>query len=92
LCQGSADLVGIVQRFDSEIGVFLAIETKRAKNSAWQKNQAEWLATVRRMGGVAGVARTMGDALSLVAEARGLHRVQILSDLESIVGGRVDLG
>jgi len=119
LCQGSADLVGIVRRDalampdatlhgtlelardkpprftvtrEPPVGVFVAIETKtREKRNVFKKNQKEWLAFVERMGGFAGVAYTLGQGLDIVARARGVPMVQVVDELETIVGRRVCL-
>jgi hypothetical protein len=50
------------------IGRFVAIETKtRAKKA--EAHQAHWLGLVNAAGGVAGVARSDADALSLIVRA-----------------------
>ena len=65
LCVGSADLIGVV----APHGRFLAIEVKSAKGRT-TKEQELFLALVRRMGGVAGVARSVEEAVSLANIAR----------------------
>lgn len=64
---GSADIVGLVPPF----GRWLAIEVKAPKGVV-SPEQTRWLELVRRWGGVAGVARSVEDALALVNEARSL--------------------
>jgi len=66
LAVGSADVVPIV----APHGRWLAIETKRPKNGETTEKQDEWLGLVRRMGGVAGVARSPEEALELLEQAR----------------------
>ena len=61
LCVGSSDLIGICPD-----GVFLAIEVKRANGMATDK-QLTFIRNVIRMGGRAGVARSVGDALAIMA-------------------------
>lgn len=65
LAVGSADLIGVV----GPHGRFVAIEVKSAGGSV-TGDQSLWLETVRRMGGVAGVARSVEEALALIEEAR----------------------
>ena len=50
-------------------GVFLAIEVKRRDGKVDPK-QHQWIALVRKFGGVAGVARNVSEALALVNEAK----------------------
>lgn len=72
LAKGSGDLICIVP----PSGRFLSIEVKRPKKDATTpervKDQAQWAEMVRMMGGVAGIAKSVADALDLVAEAKGL--------------------
>lgn len=67
LAVGSADLVGLVP----PSGRFLAIEVKRPVGGRVSERQSAWLEVVRAKGGIAGVARSVADALALVAEAKG---------------------
>lgn len=93
LCKGSADLVGIVMDPEASRGVFLAIETKTRKHRTnVSEEQESWLATVQRLGGVAGTAYTLRQALELVAEARGCATSEVIAELDAIVGRTVDLG
>ena len=68
LAVGSSDLVGLVPPF----GRFIGIEVKRPRFGRVSARQERWLALVRSFGGVAGVARSVEEALELVAAARRL--------------------
>jgi hypothetical protein len=61
---GSADLVGIV----APSGRLFAIEVKTPEGKTTPEQDA-WLATIRRFGGVAGVARSVEEAMAIVDEA-----------------------
>lgn len=65
LCKGSSDLIGII----APSGRFLAIEVKSEKGRTTPE-QDMFLELVRRMGGVAGVARSVEDALAIVNQAQ----------------------
>src|SRR5262249_6039319 len=65
LAGGSSDLVGLVPPF----GRFIGIEVKRLHGGRIGEHQERWLALVRRFGGVAGVVRSVEEALELVAAA-----------------------
>lgn len=88
LAIGSADLIGLVAPVDGSAARWLAIEVKRNKENA-SVEQVVWLAAVRKLRGVAGVARSVFDALSLVAEARGVHPDIVVRELNGILGGEV---
>lgn len=60
---GSPDLVGIAW------GRFVGLEVKTPTGRV-SKEQTMWLDMVRRFGGVAGVARSVEDAIAIVEEAR----------------------
>lgn len=60
LCVGSSDLIGLTSE-----GQFVAIELK-ASRGRLSHEQELFLALVRRNGGLAGVARSVTEALSLV--------------------------
>lgn len=62
LCKGSADVIGIAPG-----GRFLAVEVKTPRGRVTEA-QERFLAAVRRAGGVAGVARSVDDALRLVGD------------------------
>jgi hypothetical protein len=63
---GSADLVGVVAPY----GRFLAIEVKRERGGVVGDDQRAWLALVVRAGGVAGIVRSVEQALRLLMMAR----------------------
>lgn len=73
LCPGSSDLIGVTpvtiteEMVGKNIGVFTAIEVKTPKGRV-SAEQERFLAAVRRAGGIAGVARSVQDALSLLSE------------------------
>lgn len=62
LAVGSSDLVG-VQR---DTGRFFGIEVK-TKTGRVSKEQAQFIDTINQRGGVAGVARSVQDALELLS-------------------------
>lgn len=68
LGKGSADLICVVPPH----GRFLGIEVKRPKKSETTPDQLVWAEGIRRYGGVAGVAKNVGEAMLLVAEAKRL--------------------
>lgn len=71
LCVGSSDLIGwtpteiTADMVGRTLAVFTAIEVKSATGSA-TKEQENFIERVRAVGGVAGVARSEGDALDLI--------------------------
>ncbi len=65
LAVGSADLIGLVP----PTGRFLAIECKRPNGGRLSERQRAWLDVVRRCGGIAGIARSVEEAIALVTEA-----------------------
>jgi len=71
LCKGSSDIIGIKKikitpdMVGQEIGVFMAIEVKAAKGKATQA-QTNFLHMVRKHGGLAGVARSVEEALKII--------------------------
>lgn len=60
LCVGSADIIGIAPD-----GRFLAVEVKTAKGKTTPE-QERFIFNVQLAGGIAGVARSVDDALRLV--------------------------
>ena len=60
LCVGSSDIVGIAPG-----GKFLAVEVK-TKTGRVTKEQQRFIDVVRQHGGIAGVARTPEEALSML--------------------------
>ncbi len=67
LGKGSSDLVCII----APTGRACFIETKRPKGGRLSKEQEQFIANMRAMGAVAGVAHSVDDALALVREAKG---------------------
>ncbi len=61
LCVGSADIIGI----HKATGRFLAVEVKTEKGKPTQE-QLNFLEQVKNAGGIAGVARSVEDALRLI--------------------------
>lgn len=70
LGNGSADLILCVPPH----GRLCGIEVKRPKGGVESERQRLWHEHIRMMGGVAGFARNITEALKLVAEARELPR------------------
>jgi len=73
LAKGSADLIGWRTRLITEdmvgqqVAVFTSIEVKSATGRL-RPEQQQWLEVVQKAGGIAGVARSVDDALLLVTE------------------------
>jgi hypothetical protein len=74
---GASDLIGIVPHVvtaadvGKTLGVFCAIETKQEKDKTdaeRKKLQANFIRIVRSFGGVAGIARSVADAVAMVTE------------------------
>ena len=61
LCVGASDIIGIVR------GRFLAVEIKTDKGSA-TKEQLNFIDAVNAAGGIAGVVRSVEEALQLIRE------------------------
>ena len=74
LARGSADLIGwrtvtITQAMvGTRLAVFCSIEVKTPTGRIRPEQQA-WLAVVQGAGGIAGIARSVDDALRFVADA-----------------------
>jgi hypothetical protein len=74
LCKGSADLIGwkrvtiTPDMVGSTLAVFLSIEVKTATGRL-RPEQQQWLDAVQAAGGIAGVARSVEDALRLTGAA-----------------------
>ena len=74
LCKGSSDLVGITpvtitqEMVGQTLGVFTAAEIK-TKTGRLSAEQDRFLAAVRAAGGIAGVARSVDDALGLLTQS-----------------------
>jgi hypothetical protein len=72
LCKGSADLIGwkrvtvTPDMVGQQVAVFLSIEVKTPTGRI-QPEQQQWLDAVQAAGGIAGVARSVDDALDLLS-------------------------
>jgi hypothetical protein len=70
LCKGSADLIGwrtvtiTPEMVGQQVAVFTSIEVKTATGRL-QPEQQQWLNAVQTAGGIAGVARSVEDALRI---------------------------
>jgi hypothetical protein len=73
LCKGSADLIGwrtvtvTPEMVGQQVAVFLSIEVKTATGRL-RPEQQQWLDAVQAAGGIAGVARSVSDAESLLRD------------------------
>ena len=71
LCKGSADLIGwkrvtvTPEMVGSTVAVFTSIEVK-TPTGRLRPEQQQWLDAVQAAGGIAGVARSVGDAEALL--------------------------
>ena len=71
LCKGSADLIGWKQvtvtpeMVGQQVAVFTSIEVKTPTGRI-RPEQQQWLDTVQAAGGIAGVARSVEDALRIM--------------------------
>ncbi len=71
LCKGSADLIGwrsvtiTPEMVGQQIAVFTSIEVKAATGRI-RPEQQQWLNAVQSAGGIAGVARSVGEAMDLL--------------------------
>lgn len=61
LCKGGSDIIGIKH----ETGQFIAIEVKTPKGRP-TKEQLRFIEAVNKAGGIAGIARSVEDALELI--------------------------
>ena len=72
LCKGSADLIGWTSRtitpemVGSTVAVFTSIEVKTPTGRV-RPEQQTWMQTVAAAGGIAGVARSVGEAMDLLS-------------------------
>jgi hypothetical protein len=70
LCKGSADLIGwrtvtiTPEMVGTQVAVFTSIEVKTATGRL-RPEQQQWLDAVQAAGGIAGVARSVEDALRI---------------------------
>lgn len=75
LCTGSSDIIGLVpvkitsDMVGKTVAVFTAIEVKDAGRQT--EEQRRFIAMVKDRGGIAGVARSVSDALALVRRPPG---------------------
>ena len=71
LCKGSADLIGwkrvtvTPEMVGSTVAVFASVEVKTASGRL-RPEQQQWLEAVQAAGGIAGVARSVDDALQIM--------------------------
>jgi len=71
LCKGSADLIGwrsvtiTPEMVGQQIAVFTSIEVKSSSGRV-KPEQQQWLNAVQAAGGIAGVARSVGEAMDLL--------------------------
>ena len=72
LCTGSADLIGWTSRtitpemVGSTVAVFTSIEVKTPTGRVRPEQQA-WMDAVAAAGGIAGIARSVGEAMDLLS-------------------------
>ena len=72
LCKGSADLIGWTTRtitadmVGQKIAVFTSIEVKSTSGRVKPQQQA-WMDAVAAAGGIAGIARSVGEAMDLLS-------------------------
>lgn len=77
LARGSADLIGWrtitigPEHVGRQVAVFTSIEVKTPKGRV-RPDQAAWMGAVQAAGGIAGIARSVPDALQLVADPSDL--------------------
>lgn len=67
LGNGSSDLVVVVPPH----GRFLGVEVKRPKGGRISPDQVKWAHAIRAYGGVVGTAKSVEEAMVLLAEAKG---------------------
>lgn len=73
LCVGSSDVIAITpvvitsEMVGSTVGVFTAVEVKTGTGKATQA-QSNFIAMIRKHGGLAGVARSVEEALNIIRE------------------------
>jgi hypothetical protein len=73
LCKGSADLIGwrtvtvTPEMVGTQVAVFASIEVKTATGRL-RPEQQQWLDAVQDAGGIAGVARSVSDAETLLRD------------------------
>ena len=76
LCTGSSDVIGwrtltiTPDMVGQQVAVFVAIEVKTGRGKPTE-DQQQFLATVNRMGGDAGVVRSVADAARILGDIHG---------------------
>jgi len=76
LAKGSADLIGWTTRtitpdmVGQQVAVFTSIEVKSATGRL-RPDQRQWMEAVQAAGGIAGVARSVEDAMGLIGVDQG---------------------
>jgi hypothetical protein len=77
LCKGSADLIGwkrvtiTPEMVGTTVAVFVSIEVK-TPTGRLRPEQQQWLDAVQAAGGIAGVARSVEDAIRLTGAEQGV--------------------
>jgi hypothetical protein len=77
LCPGSSDLIGLrtvtvtPEMVGQRLAVFAAVEVKAPRGKLTEQ-QGHFLAAVERMGGLAGVARSVEDAAAILNPDHGV--------------------
>ena len=72
LCKGSADLIGwrtvtvTPEMVGQQIAVFTSIEVKAASGGRIRPEQQAWMQAVAAAGGIAGIARSVGEAMDIL--------------------------
>ena len=72
LCKGSADLIGwrtvtvTPEMVGQQIAVFTSIEVKSTSGRV-KPEQQQWLNAVAAAGGIAGIARSVGEAMDILS-------------------------
>ena len=73
LCKGSADLIGwrtvtvTPEMVGQTVAIFASIEVKAASGGRIRPEQQAWLNAVAAAGGIAGIARSVGEAMDLLS-------------------------
>ena len=77
LCKGSADLIGwkrvtiTPEMVGTTVAVFVSIEVK-TPTGRLRPEQQQWLDAVQAAGGIAGVARSVEDAIGVTGAEQGV--------------------
>jgi hypothetical protein len=78
LCKGSADLIGwrtvtiTPDMVGQQMAIFASIEVKTPTGKL-RPEQKQWLTVVQASGGIAGVARSVEDAVAILSPNRQQH-------------------